>query len=89
MSSSPVESLGAGLVGVDLGQSGADGRVGGDQAVDVRVPEEPPDAVQHGVDRGVPQPTVVQVADVELEVGPLWAGISRSMHRPSLRWRCD
>jgi hypothetical protein len=39
--------------------------------VDVREPEEPPDAVQHGVDRGVPQSTVVEVADVELEVGPL------------------
>jgi hypothetical protein len=34
----------------------------------VREPEEPADAVQHGVDRGVPQSSVVQVADVELEV---------------------
>ena len=40
----PVESLGAGLVGVDLGQSGVDGWVGGDQAVDVREPEEASDA---------------------------------------------
>jgi hypothetical protein len=45
-----VESLGTGLVGVDIGQSGVDGRVGGDEAVDVREPEEPADAVQHGVD---------------------------------------
>lgn len=67
----PVESLGAGLVGVDLGQSGVDGRVGGDQAVDVRESEESPDGVQHGVDREVPQSSVVKVADVELEVGPL------------------
>ena len=33
--------------------------------------KNPPHGVQHGVDRGVPQPSVVQVADVELEVGPL------------------
>ncbi len=38
----PVQCLGAGLVGVDLGQPGVDGRVGGDQAVDVRALEEPP-----------------------------------------------
>jgi hypothetical protein len=34
-------------------------------------PEEAADAVQHGVDRGVPQPSVVEMADVELEVSPL------------------
>jgi hypothetical protein len=56
---------------VDLRQAGVDGRVSGDQAVDVREPEEPADAVQHGVDRGVPQTSIMQMADVELEVGPL------------------
>ena len=40
----PVQSLGAGLVAVDLRQSGVDGWVGGDEAVDVREPEEPADA---------------------------------------------
>lgn len=55
---------------MNLRQSGVDGRVGGDQAVDVREPEEPPDGVQHGVDRGVPQLDVVQVTDVELQVRP-------------------
>ena len=37
----PVEALGAGLIGVDPRQSGVDGRVGGDEAVDVREPDEP------------------------------------------------
>jgi hypothetical protein len=41
----PVEALGAGLVGVDLGQAGGDGWVGGDTAVDVREPEEATEAV--------------------------------------------
>ena len=49
----PVEFLGAGLVGVDRGQSGVDGWVGGDQAVNVGEPEEAVDGVQPGVDRGV------------------------------------
>jgi hypothetical protein len=40
----PVESLGPCLVGVDLRQPRVDGRVGGDQAVDVREPEKSPDA---------------------------------------------
>ena len=35
---------------------------------------EPPDAVDHGVDRGVPQPGVVQVPDVQLDVRPLDVG---------------
>jgi hypothetical protein len=67
----PVESLSPGLISVDLRQSGVDGWVGGDEPVDVREPEEPPHGVQHGVDRRVPQPSVVQVADVELEVSAL------------------
>ncbi len=37
----------------------------------VREQEEPADGVHHGVGRVVPQSSVVQVADVELEVGPL------------------
>ena len=41
----PVEALGAGLIGVDPRQSGVDGRVGGDEAVDVREPDESSDPV--------------------------------------------
>jgi hypothetical protein len=52
-------------------RSGVDRRVGGAEAVYVREPEEPTDAVQHRVDRGVPQPSLVKVADVQLEVGTL------------------
>ena len=52
----PVQALGAGLVAVHLGQPGVDGRVGGDQPVDVGEPEEPADAVHHRDDRGVHQP---------------------------------
>jgi hypothetical protein len=37
----------------------------------VREPEEPADVVQHGVDRGVTQAAVVQLADEELDVRPL------------------
>ena len=40
----PVQALGAGLVAVDLRQPGVDGRVGGDEPVDVGEPEEPADA---------------------------------------------
>jgi len=69
-----VQPLGTGLVGMDLGQPSVDGWVGDDQAVDVREPEEPADAVQHGVDRGVTQAAVVQVADVELDVRALNPG---------------
>ena len=46
-----VQTLGAGLVAVDLGEPGVDRRVGDDQTVDVRKPEEPADGVHHGVDR--------------------------------------
>jgi hypothetical protein len=48
-----------------------DGRVGGDEAVDVGEPEEATDAVHHGVDRGDPQPAVAEVADVQLDVRAL------------------
>ena len=36
----PVQSLGPGLVAVDLGEPGVDSRVGGDEPVDVGEPEE-------------------------------------------------
>jgi len=45
----PVWALGAGLVVVDRGKSGVDGRVGGDQAVDMGEPKETPHAVHHRV----------------------------------------
>ena len=67
----PVQALGAGLVGVDLGQPCVDGGVGGDQPVDVGEPEEPPDGVHRGVDRGGHQPGLAEVADVELDVRAL------------------
>ena len=64
-------ALGAQLILVDLGEPGVDGRVGRDQPVDVGEPEEAPNAVQHRVDRGRPQPALTEVADVQLDVGPL------------------
>ena len=67
----PVQSLGAGLVAVDLGEPGVDRRVGDDQAVDVCEPEEAADRVHHRVHRGGHQSARAQVADVELEVRPL------------------
>jgi len=66
-----VEALGAGLVAVDLGESGVDGWVGDDQTVDVREPEEPADRVHHRVDRGGHQAALAEVADVQLDVGSL------------------
>ena len=48
-----------------------DGRVAGDQAVDVGEAEEPADSVHHRVDRGRHQPGVAEVADVQLDVRPL------------------
>jgi hypothetical protein len=67
----PVQALGVRLVGVDLRQPRVDGWVGGDEAVDVGEPEVSADPVQHGVDGRVPQSAVVEVADVQLEVGTL------------------
>ena len=46
----PVQSLGPGLISVDLRQPGVYGRVSDDEPIDVREPGEPADAVQHGVD---------------------------------------
>jgi hypothetical protein len=60
----PIEPLGAGLVAVDLGQSCVHRRIGGDDPVDVGVPEEAADPVHHRDDRGVHQPGVAEVADV-------------------------
>jgi hypothetical protein len=37
----PVQSLGAGLIGVHLRKAGVDGGVGGDQAIDVRNRKHP------------------------------------------------
>ncbi len=64
----PVQPLGAGLIGLDPGEAGVDGGADGDQSVDVGEPEETADAVHHRVDRGVPQPRLVEVPDVELHV---------------------
>ena len=49
----PVQTLGAGLIGMDLRQPGVHGRVGGDQAVDVREAEEPAQAIVGHVDDAV------------------------------------
>src|SRR5674476_1238181 len=67
----PVQSLGAGLVAVDLRQPRVDGRVGADEAVDVGEAEVPADGVHHRVDRGVHQAVVAEPADVQLDVGAL------------------
>ena len=65
----PVQPLGPGLVAVDLGEPGVNGRVGGDESIDVGEPEEAPHAVHHRGHRGVHEPTVVELADVQLDVG--------------------
>jgi hypothetical protein len=67
----PVQSLGAGLVAVDLRQPRVDSRVGADEAVDVGEAEVPADGVHHRVDRGVHQAVVAEPADVQLDVGAL------------------
>jgi hypothetical protein len=67
----PVQALGAGLVTVHLRQPSVDGGIGRDQTVDVGEPEEPADTVHHRVDRGVHQTGIAQLANVELNVGPL------------------
>lgn len=67
----PVETLGAGLVPLDLWKPCVDGRVGGDEPVDVGEPEVAADGVHRGDDRGVHQPRLAEVADVELDMGSL------------------
>lgn len=52
-------------------QSGVDSGVGADGAVDVGVTEESANAVHHRHDRGVHQPGIAELADVELDVCPL------------------
>jgi hypothetical protein len=54
-----------------LRETGVGGWVGGDQAVDVGEPEEASDGVHHRDNRGVHQPGVVELADVELDVSSL------------------
>ena len=65
----PVETLGPGLVAMNLRQPRVNGGVGGDQAVDVGEPEEPPDSVHHPVGRGRHEPGLAEPADVQLDVG--------------------
>lgn len=67
----PVQSLGSGLVAVDLREPRVDGWVRTDEAVDVREPEEASDRVHHGDDRRVHQSRVAELADVELDVSAL------------------
>ena len=67
----PVQALGAGLVPVDLGQPGIDGGVGADEAVDVGEAEVPADGVHHRDHRGVPQRSIAELANVQLDVGSL------------------
>lgn len=67
----PVQSLSAGLVAVDLGRSCVDGRVGGEEAVDLGEAEVAANSVHHRVDRGVHQASVAELSDVELRVGSL------------------
>jgi hypothetical protein len=56
---------------MDLRQPCEDGRVGGDQAVDVGEPEEATHAVHHRVHRRDPQPGLAEIADVQLDVRAL------------------
>ena len=67
----PVQTLSAGLVLVDFRQPGVDGGVGGDQAIDVGVTEEPAHAMHHRVDRRRPPPQAAEVVDVQLDVTTL------------------
>jgi hypothetical protein len=53
---------------VDLPEPSVDGRVAGDQAVDVGEPEEPTNGVHHRDHGGVDESTGAEVADVELDV---------------------
>ncbi len=70
----PVQSVGAGLVAMDLRHPRVDSRVGADEAVDVGEPEVPAHGVHHRVDRGVHQSAVAELADVQLDVGALDPG---------------
>ena len=65
----PVQALGAGLVAVDLRQPAVDGRVRGDDPVDVGEAEESMYAVHHRHDCGVHQAAFAETTDVELHVG--------------------
>jgi len=60
----PVQSLGAGLVAMDLRQPRIHRRVGADEAVGVGEAEVPAHGVHHRDDRGVHQATVTETADV-------------------------
>ena len=66
-----VETLRAGLVAMNLGEPGVDGRVGADQTVEVSEPKEPPNRVHHRDHRGIHQPAFTRVTDVELDVATL------------------
>lgn len=65
----PVQTLGPGLVAMNLRQSRVHGGVGGDEAVDVREPEQPSYRMHHRCDRGVHQPGFPELANVELNMG--------------------
>ena len=66
-----VQTLGPRLVAVDLGQSGIDGRIGDNEAVDVCESEEPPHGMHGGAHRGRHQAVLAEVANIELDVGTL------------------
>jgi hypothetical protein len=59
---------------MDLRQPRIYRRVGADEAVDVGEAEVPAHGVHHRDDRGVHQPAVAELADVELDMGSLDPG---------------
>ena len=66
-----VQALGAGLVVVDLREPGVHGGVGRDRPVDVGEAVVPTDGMHHRVHRRVHESAFAELADVELDVGPL------------------
>jgi hypothetical protein len=56
---------------MNLWEPCVDRGVGGDQPVDVCEAEVAADGVHHRDDRGVPQPAVAELSDVELDVRAL------------------
>ena len=67
----PVQSLGTGLIAVHLRESCVNRRVGRDDSVYVREPEEAAYVVHHRGDRGSHQAGVAELSDVQLDVSSL------------------
>lgn len=67
----PVQTLGSGLIAVDLRQPGIHGRIGNNQPVDVREPEVPPHRMHRRAHRRRHQTALPEMADIKLNMGAL------------------